>query len=44
MTRRALGVKLPPYSASAVPDYYKETLVDNGMNSRRKHVLPRPKA
>ena len=44
MTTRALGVKLPPYSASAVPDYYKETLVDNGLNPRRKHVLPRPKS
>ena len=44
MTTRAFGVKLPPYSASAIPDYYKETLVDNGMNPRKKHVLPRPKS
>ena len=44
MTTRTLVYKPSAYSASAVPDHYKQTLEENRVDAPRRHVLPRPKS
>jgi hypothetical protein len=45
VTSRSIMVKSPPHSASAVPDHYQQTHVDQGLCPRSRHAqLPRPKS
>jgi hypothetical protein len=44
ITSRAIGIKPPPHSASAVPDHYQINVEEYGLGPRKKHSLPRPKS